>query len=40
MGTAADGLPDETLLAGLGAGDADLALASCGAFSGSCSASR
>ena len=26
-GTAADGLPDETLLAGLGAGDADLALA-------------
>ena len=27
MGTAADGLPDETLLAGLGAGDADLALA-------------
>jgi RNA polymerase sigma factor (sigma-70 family) len=27
MGTAPDGLPDETLLAGLGAGDADLALA-------------
>src|SRR5579859_5025269 len=27
MGTAADGLPDETLLAGLGAGDADLSLA-------------
>jgi RNA polymerase sigma factor (sigma-70 family) len=27
MGTAADGMPDETLLAGLGAGDADLALA-------------
>ena len=27
MGTAADELPDETLLAGLGAGDADLALA-------------
>jgi RNA polymerase sigma factor (sigma-70 family) len=27
LGTAADGLPDETLLAGLGAGDADLALA-------------
>ena len=27
MGTSADGLPDETLLAGLGAGDADLALA-------------
>src|SRR5580698_10585086 len=27
MGTAADGLPDETMLAGLGAGDADLALA-------------
>jgi RNA polymerase sigma factor (sigma-70 family) len=27
IGTAADGLPDETLLAGLGAGDADLALA-------------
>src|ERR1700685_501221 len=27
MGTAADGLPDETLLAVLGAGDADLALA-------------
>src|SRR5215475_4774151 len=27
MGTAADGLPDETLLAGLGAGDAGLALA-------------
>jgi RNA polymerase sigma factor (sigma-70 family) len=26
-GTAADGLPDETLLAGLGAGDADLSLA-------------
>jgi RNA polymerase sigma factor (sigma-70 family) len=27
MGTAPDGLPDETLLAGLGAGDADLSLA-------------
>src|SRR5580700_11617399 len=27
MGTSADGLPDETMLAGLGAGDADLALA-------------
>ena len=27
MGTVADGRPDETLLAGLGAGDADLALA-------------
>ena len=27
MGTAADGMPDETLLAGLGAGDADLSLA-------------
>lgn len=27
MGTSADGLPDETLLAGLGAGDADLSLA-------------
>src|SRR5579859_4247666 len=27
MGTAPDGLPDETLLAGLGAGDAELALA-------------
>jgi RNA polymerase sigma-70 factor (ECF subfamily) len=27
MGTASDELPDETLLAGLGAGDADLALA-------------
>lgn len=27
MGSSADGLPDETLLAGLGAGDADLAVA-------------
>jgi len=27
MGTAPDGLPDETLLAGLGSGDADLSLA-------------
>ena len=27
MGSTSDGLPDETLLAGLGAGDADLALA-------------
>ena len=27
MGTGADGLPDETLLAGLGAGDAELSLA-------------
>ena len=27
MGTAADGLSDETLLAGLGSGDADLSLA-------------
>ena len=40
MGTPTDQLPDEMLLAGLGAGDADLSIAFVRRFQSSCSASR